>query len=93
MNCISNSAFNNTYFGKKNTPEQIDAPLNIGVVSPPNTLPNASLYNMTRDEINTLPYKKLTGGKKFDAGKLSAVLAFSSIALAAISFLPFIRKR
>lgn len=92
MNGISNNMLNSAYFGKKDTPNQVSAPLNIGVVTPPNALPNASLYTSVRS-MDTMPYKKVTGGQKFDAGKTSAILAFSSMALALAAFLPFIRKR
>lgn len=92
MNCISGNTFSNTYFGKKSKQQQNTAPLNIGVLTPPDKLPTCSLYCTTRAS-DTMPYRQPVGGKKLNAGKLSAILAFTSMALAGIAYLPFIRKR
>ena len=66
--------------------------LNIGVVSPPDKLPNASLYASTYGAKQPA-YKQSEKGSKLNAGKLSAMFAFGTMALSLLSLFPFIRKR
>lgn len=93
MQCGLNNSLTPAYFGKKNENISMkNEPLNFGVVAPPSTLPNASLYNTVYSEDST-PKVPVKGGSKLTAGKFSAGCAFGAMALAALSLLPFIRKR
>ena len=94
MNCEQISPINASYFGKKDNAKN-DNQLNFGVVVPPDKLPNSNLYEdlFASQKASTKAQKKVVaGGKKMTAGRLSAHLAFASMILGALAFLPFIRK-
>lgn len=93
MKCGLNSSFSNINFGfGAENSSMKNAKLNFGAVTPPDKLPNVSL----RDTISSYEYPKssmkLGGENTLNAGKVSAGLAFSAMALSLISLLPFIRK-
>lgn len=95
MKCGFTNSLSSVYFG--NAPEtnpMKNGQLNMGVVAPPDKLPNASLYNTIYS--NETPKQKQQdiprGTTKLTAGKISAGCAISAIILSAFSLLPFIRK-
>ena len=95
MKCEQVNLISSNYFGKKQDKAQNNNQLNFGVVTPPDALPNANIYNDLFSPQKTskkIKNKTVTGGSKLTAGRFSAHLAFASMFLAAISFLPFIRK-
>jgi len=92
MECTSIRPYAMQNFCKKDNTANNNK-LNIGVVTPPNTLPNYSLYETVKATEKQNPKKtKIGGGSKLNAGMLSAICAFGAMFLAAISFLPFVRK-
>jgi len=90
MQISTNSYTPSPVFQKKDKPSNNG--LNIGVVAPPDKLPGASLYASTYGMKQT-PYKVSESGQRLNAGKLSAIFAFGTMALSLLSILPFIRKR
>lgn len=93
MKCGLNSSFSsvNFGFGTENNSMK-NAKLNFGAVTPPDKLPNVSLRDTISSYENPNDTMKLGGTNTLNAGKVSAGLAFSAIALSLISLLPFIRK-
>lgn len=90
MNSLSNLHFG---AGAPNMNMKNEA-LNFGVVAPPDQLPNYSLYNTvySKSPNDAKDTVKSGGSHTLEAGKISAGLSIGAMILAALSFLPFIRR-
>ena len=93
MKCGLNSSFSNINFGFGTENNSMkNAKLNFGAVTPPDKLPNVSLRETITSYETPQDSMKLGGENSLNAGKVSAGLAFSAMALSLISILSFIRK-
>ncbi len=93
MKCGLNNSFSNINFGFGTESNSMkNTKLNFGAVTPPDKLPNVSLRDTITSYENPQDSMKLGGENSLNAGKVSAGLAFSAMALSLISLLPFIRK-
>lgn len=110
MNCTLNSSLPYMPFG--NTKGEGACPLknqalSLGVVAPPDKLPNASLYDTVYSNQSQFSAPQAQKGiekdgsekivaeytkSKSSAGKISANCALFGLLLSALSLLPFIRK-
>ena len=80
-------------FQKKNKAAKLGSGLNMGVLTPPDSLPRVSLYDSLYGAQNAALLKSNSKGKKLTAGKFSAYLAFGTMALSVVSFIAFLKGK